>query len=200
MVSCILLAAGSSTRFGSPKPLARIGGQPLIEFTLRKLLKTKLSEIIVVLGAEAKKIKACVLKEPQIKSVINNNYQLGQTSSFKAGLTALSPQTQGIMLLPIDMPCVSLETIDLLIDNFLKDPDTILIPVYQARNGHPTLFPVKLLKDFKDLKNEEPLSSIQHKHASATLRFPVYDEGVIKSFNTPDEFEQILEYLDIVHQ
>lgn len=192
MVSCILLAAGSSSRFGSPKPLARIDEQPLIEFTLKKLLKTKVSEIIVVLGAEAKNIKAYVLKEPQIKSVINNNYQLGQTSSFKAGLTALSPQTQGIMLLPIDMPCIKPQTIDLLIDNFLKNPDIILIPAYQNKNGHPTLFPIKLLEEFKDLKNEEPLSSVQHKHASAAIKFPVDDEGAVLSFNTPEELRSLL--------
>lgn len=192
MVSCILLAAGTSSRFGSAKPLARVNSQTIIEFILSGLLKTKLLEIIVVLGHEAEAIAPYVFKDPRIKIVVNKEYASGQTSSFKTGLTALSPSARGIMLLPADMPFIKQETIDLLIDNFLKNRCLILVPTYRGKNGHPPLFSIELRQEFKDLKNEEPLFSIQHKHEADTLKLPVEDEGIALSFNTPQEFKDLV--------
>ncbi len=193
MVSCILLAAGESLRFGSPKPLARINSQTVIEFILSRLLKTKLAEIIVVLGAEAHTISPYVSKNERIKIIMNKEFACGQISSFKTGLTALAPTTRGIMLLPVDVPLITLKTIDLLIDEFLKNSCLILIPTYKGKRGHPPIFSIQLREEFQDLKNEEPLFSIQRKYDADTLKLPVDDEGVVLSFNTPQEFEQLIQ-------
>ncbi|HQP91490.1 MAG TPA: NTP transferase domain-containing protein, partial [Candidatus Omnitrophota bacterium] len=67
MVSGIVLAAGLSSRFGSPKPLARIDDRSVIEFIQEKLLLTELGEIIFVLGYEASLILPHISKAPNIK-------------------------------------------------------------------------------------------------------------------------------------
>lgn len=192
MTSCILLAAGESARFGSPKPLARLGPVTVIEFLLKKLLSTVLDEIIVVLGAHAEEISAVVPTDSRIRTITNEKFQMGQTSSFKTGLKAVKLQSAGVMLWPADMPCIRRETVDFLLENFSKNPDRILIPTFKNKNGHPPIFPITLKKEFLDLKDTKPLSTIQHRHADRVLRVSVADEGVVLSFNTSEEFESIL--------
>jgi molybdenum cofactor cytidylyltransferase len=192
MISCIVLAAGESTRFGSPKALARINSKTVIEFTLQNLLKTKIDEIIVVLGAEAPLIAPYVLKNKKIKTVLNKDYKLGQTSSFKTGLAALNSNTEGVLLLPVDIPLIQPKTFDVLIEVFLKNPFLILVPVYKNKKGHPPVFSKKLFQEFKDLKNNEPLSTILRTHEAETLQLPVANPEVIQSFNTPEEFRKIV--------
>lgn len=196
MISCILLAAGASTRFGgSPKALVRIGANSIIERILAMLLTTKISEVIVVLGADAIKIAPKIPNNSGIRVVINENYSQGQTSSFKAGLTSLDSNTEGILLMPVDMPFIKKETIDLLIEVFLKNTSLIVVPTCEGKNGHPPIFSKMLLRDLKNLKNDEPLSTLLHKHEKETIKLPVTDPGVIRSFNTPQEFKQLLSLL-----
>ncbi len=192
MISCILLAAGVSLRFGSPKPLARIDSKTIIEFIQERLLSTGLSEIIVVLGNQAEAIAPFVLKNPRIKYVVNANYKLGQTSSFKTGLEAVSPESKGIMLLPADTPLIKPSTIDELIRIFLEKSPAILVPAYADRKGHPPVFSARLKEELLGLKNDEPVSSILRKRQAEILKVPVDDEGVTLSFNTPEELEQII--------
>jgi len=192
MVSCILLAAGESKRFGSAKPLARLGPGTVIEHIQRSLLGTRLCEIIVTLGAQADAIVPHILKDPRIKHVLNKDYGLGQTSSFKTGLNAVQPESRAVMLLPADMPLIHPLTFDLLLDTFMKTSPLILLPTYQGKNGHPPVFSMSLKQEMLGMKNEEPLSGIQHKYSSGVLKVPVDDEGIILSFNTPEELKELV--------
>jgi molybdenum cofactor cytidylyltransferase len=191
MVSCIVLAAGASSRFGSPKPLARIHSRPLISLLSEQLLKTRLGEIFIILGADAEAIRPCVCNDLRINCVFNENFSRGQTSSFKKGLKAVSADADGVLLLPADVPFVKPETIDMIIETFSKNPFPILVPTYKGQGGHPPAFSKTLFAEFAKLSDEAPLSTIQQIHASEILRLPVSDEGVLLSFNTPQEFEKI---------
>ena len=113
MISCILLSAGLSSRFGSPKALARINNISVIEHIQNTLDNSMVSEVIVVLGGHAKKIKSVVLKHKKVKYVYNKDYNLGQTSSFKIGLKHISTNSLAVMLLPIDYPLIQFKTINL---------------------------------------------------------------------------------------
>ncbi len=125
MITCILLSAGSSSRFGSPKALAKLDSHTIIENTQIKLLKSNINNIIIVLGANCEKIQPFVLKHKRVKVVYNKDHNFGQTSSFKCGLKLAPKETQVIMLLPIDFPSIKSNTIDLLINAHKKTKSLI---------------------------------------------------------------------------
>lgn len=192
MISCIVLAAGESRRFGSPKPLARIGAQTVITRLLKTLLETKIGEIIVVLGADAETIKPEISRDKRIKIVLNKDFFLGQGSSFKAGLAALNRSCQGVFLLPVDTPFVRKETFDMLIKTSVQNPSLIIVPTYDDHKGHPPIIPRGLFQEYVDLKPGQPLFTVLRRHETEILKIPVQDKGVVQSFNTPEEFKKIL--------
>ena len=195
MISCIVLAAGESKRFGSPKPLARVGAKTVLELIQEKLLLTEVSEVIVVLGYAAGAISPFIFKGPHIRTVINKDYTCGQTSSFKTGLSCVDPKAQGIMLWPADMPLIEADTINELIKIFPKKSCQILVPTYQGRKGHPPIFSAQLKNELNSLKDDEPLSDVLHRHEAETFKLAVDDEGVVLSFNTPEEFNKLVHRL-----
>ena len=191
MITCVLLSAGLSQRFGSPKALAKLHNETVIEHLQKMLVETQVGEIIVVLGAHADQIKPYLLDHKKVTFVYNKDYNFGQTSSFKTGVKNVSNDTRGIMLLPVDFPFVSSDTITTLIQYFLDNRPNILIPMFKDKKGHPPLFSSKFRDEFLALDNESGLNTVAHTHQSEITSFPVEDIGVISTFNTLDEFESI---------
>ena len=191
MVSCILLSAGSSTRFGSPKALAKVNGKTVIEFVLDSLIRSQVAEVIVVLGDGADEIKLHLLNHKKVKVVYNKDYLLGQISSFQVGLRAISPQSHGIMLLPVDVPFVRSATLNILIAEFLKKKPLILLPSFGGKKGHPPLLSSRLKSDLLKLDTTQGLNTFEHQHESEIVLVNVEDEGILRTFNTPKEFEKI---------
>ncbi len=191
MVSCLLLSAGFSSRFGSPKALALVHDRTLIERLQELLLATQLHEVVIVLGHDAERIKPFLFKHKQIKVVYNKDYKFGQTSSFKCGLKQVSPEATGILLFPIDYPLIKNETVQVLISIFERKKPLALIPTYQEQKGHPPIFNASLKNEFLALKDAEGVNTVIYRHADDVDLMPVDDPGVLKSFNTKKEFERI---------
>ncbi len=191
MVSLILLSGGLSTRFGSPKALASWRGVPLIVHLQNTLLSTNLDEIIVVLGAYADQIKPFLLKHNKIKVVYNKDYKLGQTSSFKAGLQNVLPSKKAVGLLPVDFPLIKTQTLNILVEEFLRRQPLILVPTFEDKKGHPPFFSIALRDEILNLPDDMGLNVILHKHQEHVKTVRVEDQGVLLSFNTVQEFQNL---------
>jgi molybdenum cofactor cytidylyltransferase len=189
VITCILLSAGLSERFGSPKALASFKEHTIIEHIQNTLLQTSCDEIIVVTGALAHQIQPSIFIHSRIRVVYNKDYNLGQTSSVQAGWRALSNTSQGVLFLPVDCPLVQASSIDTIIGHFKKYQPDILIPSYHNKKGHPPIFQARLKPEALDLSMDLGLNSLFTKHPPQTI--DIDDSGIIKSFNTPEELETI---------
>ncbi|HBR15551.1 MAG TPA: hypothetical protein DD723_08460 [Candidatus Omnitrophica bacterium] len=197
MISGIILSAGLSSRFLSPKALTKIFDENVLVHLQKTLLRTQIDELIIVLGAHFHQIRPSVLNHNKIKFVYNKYYNLGQTSSFKTGLRAISEKSQGVMLFPVDYPMMHVETIQRLISYFLTHKPLILIPAFRHHKGHPPLFCTQLIKDFLALDDSKGLNTIAHKYHEETVVVEVEDPGVITSFNTQAEFEALTKKFNV---
>ena len=196
MISCILLSAGLSSRWGSPKALVKFKGTTLIEHHQYRLLKTDIGEIIVVLGAAAKEIAPFLIHHQNIKSVDNSDYLLGQTSSVKTALRHVSVQVSGIMVLPVDVPFVQIATFNLLIKNFYEDSSAIIIPCYKNIKGHPPIFPARMKEEILALDNTMGLNALLQSTKHKIRILPVDDPGIVSGFNTQEEWKSLLVAFD----
>ena len=137
-VSAILLAAGAGSRFGGGKLLAPYQGRPLIEAALSNLADAPVDDIVVMVGADAEKLReAC---EPYgVRVVKNPNWALRQSTSVRTGLQALGHETRAAVVLLADQPLVGTGAVKRLIEAFEGDA-RVAVATYGGRPRNPVLF------------------------------------------------------------
>lgn len=197
MISCIVLSAGLSSRFQSPKALASIAHTPAIVYLLKNLCASQVSEIVVVLGASNDLISPIIFKHKLIQVVYNNDYKFGQTSSVQTGLKKLTHPSVGFMILPVDCPFIQTKTVNTLIAYFLRNKPDILIPKYQNFKGHPPIFKNELGNEILKLDPSKGLNTITQNPIHRLETLDLDDPGITQTFNTPEELEQILKTRDV---
>ncbi|MDP9283092.1 MAG: NTP transferase domain-containing protein, partial [Chloroflexota bacterium] len=85
----VVTAAGSAERFGGKKLLAPIAGEPLLDHTIRCLLEGGVAEVIVVVGADARRELARdvnAMNDSRVRPVENPDPSRGMFSSIQAGV------------------------------------------------------------------------------------------------------------------
>ena len=139
MIAGIVLAAGRSSRLGRPKQLLPLHGEPLIRHTLRQVLASSLDEVILVLGHKADEVRAAVAGLP-VACVFNPDAAAGQSTSVRAGLSALSSNVESAVFVLGDQPRVDPNVIDALITAWRASRSPVVAPRYEDRIGNPVLF------------------------------------------------------------
>ena len=152
----ILLAAGSSKRYGTENKLsALINGKPIINHTLDALLKTfHHNEIIVVVGHDFQNI-INLINNPIIKYIKNENYKNGIGTSISSAMKKIDANTDGVMIIPGDMPFITKEDLTKLQKKFLELKCTkVVCPKHNGIIGNPVLLPKSYFKILESLNDD----------------------------------------------
>ena len=189
-VSVILLAAGRSQRMGSSKPLLPLGEKLIINHCLDNLLAAELTDITVVTRQDSTQIRD-VVSSYSIRTIANFDPQSDMAGSIRCGLADLNPKATGVLITLVDHPLVQPSTLRKLLTHHLNSPNSILLPVYHHKKGHPVLFPVSLIQDIFRLPT---LRDIVHNNRSTIKEVKVGDRGVILDTDTPEDYKQLQEY------
>ena len=89
-IAAVVLAAGSSSRLGTPKQLLRYRGETLLHRTVRLALSAGLDPVHVVLGCSAPVVgEALADLGSRVTTVINPHWQTGMGSSLARGIASL---------------------------------------------------------------------------------------------------------------
>jgi len=147
----ILLAAGEGRRFGGPKQLARLNGQPLIEHALAAMLAVPdIDPVVVVLGAHAERIR----EEADLSGadiVLCPEWADGQSASLRAGVAALGEVEAAVITLA-DQPFITPEVIAGVLDH--RGRHLAVRATYDGRPGHPVLLERRLLDRMGELDGD----------------------------------------------
>ncbi|MDW5597137.1 NTP transferase domain-containing protein, partial [Conexibacter stalactiti] len=109
-VAGLVLAAGAARRFGAAKQLAPLDGRPLLEHALAAMAAAGLPRVAVALGAHAQEIAAAVeLHGAEV--VVVTDWEEGLAASLRAGVAALAPHADAIVVTLGDQPRVRPEAI-----------------------------------------------------------------------------------------
>ena len=139
----VILAAGRSTRFGTPKQLLKLNNTPMVEQVLNNALKSRLQRIVLVLGCQYQSILKLLGKKahhPRLQIVVNHSFKQGLSSSLHCGLNAVQRKSEAVMFLLADQPLADARLINLLLKNFQSSDKGICVPVCQGKRGNPTIF------------------------------------------------------------
>jgi molybdenum cofactor cytidylyltransferase len=138
----LLLAAGASSRMGTPKAILSWGLKTVIEHRLDILLQTKQS-VAVVLGADAHLIKP-YLKNYEIPIFINKDWSKGLGNSIAFGVKefqSLLTSADGLLLSLVDQPLIPLEHFNKMIHRYETQSNPIIVShSKEGWMGVPVLF------------------------------------------------------------
>jgi molybdenum cofactor cytidylyltransferase len=189
-VPAIILAAGRSTRMGGPnKLLAELGGKPLVRIVTEQALASKAREVIVVTGHQGDQIEKA-LQGLKVKFVRNPDFAEGLSSSVKTGIAAVSADADGAVICLGDMPLISADLIDRLIEAFAPDRGNLIaVPVSAGRRGNPVLWSRRFFSELMTLDGDIGARHLIEKHSEAVAEIPVEGHGAFLDIDTPQSLE-----------
>lgn len=140
----VVLAAGASRRFGSPKTLALIGGEPLLARVVH-LARTHAGEAFtVVLGSDAKHLQRVLALDPSRCVSVAAGIEPDLATSLRTGIESLPPETSGVMILLVDQPGIEAADLDRLTQAWQSAPDRVVAARYAGILGAPCILPRRL--------------------------------------------------------
>lgn len=191
----LLLAAGGSTRFGSPKQLAEFEGESLIRRAAKALIDAGCAPVTVVLGGEIEQ-SSKQLTGLDVNIAINIKWEKGMSSSIKTGLKALessTPDLAAVLISLCDQPLITSEHLRRFTASFKQNRSAIIAADYGNFQGVPALFSRERFPDLYDLagdngareviRSEKSLTTIPLGHIDADVDEPGHLARIIKGFS-----------------
>lgn len=188
--AAVLLAAGNSSRFGSPKQLARWGGQTFIERVVDAALNSQAEPVVVVLGAEIEQSRAALAGRP-VNIIINPDWAKGQSASLKAGLAALPPNISSVVFLLVDLPGITPNIIDALIARHRQTLAPLVWPEFEGRRGNPVLFDRNLFAELAAISGDTGGKPVLMAHQDEAERVAVTDEAIVQDIDRLQDLENL---------
>lgn len=116
MISGVVLAAGTSSRFGSTKQVFVLGSKPLVAHAIDALRDAGVGELIVVVGHDRAAVEAVL--PPDVRVVVNPAYRDGQATSLAAALHDVAADSEAAIVLQADQPGITPDDLRALIAGF----------------------------------------------------------------------------------
>ncbi len=185
-VAAIILAAGLGKRFGgSSKPLASLGGRPMIRYVCDAALASTARPVLVVVGHRGEEVGRA-LEGLDLVLVDSPAYAEGLSRSLQAGLAALPGDASAAVILLADMPLVAPETVDALIEGWRAAPDApAVIPVHEGRRGNPVLLSRRIFPAIAALAGDQGAGPLL-KRLPGVVEIQVDDPAILRDIDTPE--------------
>lgn len=151
-IGAVVLAAGASTRFGSPKALARLDGRPILEHVLDVIHEAGIEDIVVVLGHAADEIEEQVSWLDE--RIVRNPDPRFLSSSIQVGLDAAAefdPPVDAAVIVLGDQPRTRSGVIRALVAAARTSDRAVVAPRYAEGGGAN---PLLLREDAFNLADE----------------------------------------------
>jgi CTP:molybdopterin cytidylyltransferase MocA len=124
-IAAVVLAAGASSRFGSPKQALLLPG------VLERVRASGVDDVLVVLGAHD--------LETEARAVRCADWERGPGASLRCGLAALADETEAAVVVLADGPSLSPAAIDRVMQAWREFGTEVVAASYRGERGHPVL-------------------------------------------------------------
>ena len=189
----IILAAGSSSRFGNIKQLLHFNNKTLLQHVINEAVNAGAEPVIVVTGANADEVSKDI-KDEEVTIVLNENWKEGMATGIIAGVRKvinLNYDIEKVIIAVCDQPFVSSALFKQLYQTQNENVQHIVASAYADTIGTPALFTRKYFDALMSLQGDEGAKKILKMHFEdvATVDFP---QGAI-DIDTQKDFDNLLD-------
>lgn len=188
-VAGIILAAGSSSRFGKPKQTLTWKGRPFVNQVVSTAKTAGLTPLILVVGANHEQISKLVSDEVT-QVVYNPEWESGQSTSVKAGLSRLDPSVGGVVFLLVDQPQIPETLIRALVELHASTLFPIIAPIVDGQRANPVLFDRDTFPGFLSIDGDQGGRALFSQYPVRWLEW--LDESILLDVDSPGDYQRLL--------
>jgi molybdenum cofactor cytidylyltransferase len=185
VISGIVLAAGTGSRFGGTKQLVPLDGKPLVQHAVDALVGAGVDEVILVTGHDAVKVASAVSLPERGRIVFNPAFADGQATSLAAAIHALDDESEGAVVLMADQPGVTSDVVTALIGRFRATRMQIVRAAYRDGPG-PSLLSREIYGEAGHLHGDVGARVLAASHPEWVDEVPV-DADVPQDVDIPED-------------
>ncbi|HEY7348941.1 MAG TPA: molybdenum cofactor cytidylyltransferase [Ktedonobacterales bacterium] len=195
MIAAIILAAGQSSRMGQHKLLLPVLGKPLLLHAVDNATAAGFDDLLVVVGYHADAVRKLLTNRP-VRVIENTAYAQGQSTSLRAGIAALAPQTAAAVLLLGDQPLVNPAILKRLMRAWQDTAKPIVVPFYGGQRGNPVLFARALFPELLSVTGDQGGREILQQHAQEIEPVYIADADAAQDLDTWQDYQALLKRLE----
>jgi molybdenum cofactor cytidylyltransferase len=188
----VVLGAGRSSRFGSPKQLLPFGGTTLLGQVVRNANASSVDRTVVVLGRASGALRDAI-DFGRAEVVENTAYGTGCASSLLAGLDAAGDNCEALILLLGDQPGVSPGFIDRALSVWKSERPWAAVCSYRGGLGHPFVFSREAFGDLGGLHGDKAVWKLIEAYPERIGEIGI-DAVLPPDVDTPEDYERALVY------
>jgi molybdenum cofactor cytidylyltransferase len=183
----VVLAAGLSTRLGSPKSLARVRGTSLLCNTVRLLAPLANSPIIIVTPARAARVRS-ELRGMPVRFVENPQRAQGLSTSVRLGLAAAYPGA-AVLLLPVDLARLKRRDLVRLLSRWRGSRRRLVASRFDGHGGAPLIVPRWLCMRALAISGDRGLRDLVSRLSPENLTLVTLPAAAM-DIDTPEDLER----------
>lgn len=194
MICGIVLAAGRSRRMGQPKAFLRAGPVTFLEHAVHVLSRGGCELVVVVTGPLSDDTARQVAEAAAALDTgiaVNPDPDSEQADSLRIALFALPPETEAVVIAPVDVPDVSGALVRAVIDAWRRTGAPVAVPERDGRHGHPVLFDRRVFGELMRRDLPQGARTVVHAHAADLAAVPV--NALAPDLDTPEDYRRWLD-------
>ena len=184
----LLLAAGSASRMrGGDKLLEDVHGAPCLQVMAKRALAT--GQPVLVTMPSLNHPRAACLTGLELSVIEVPNADLGMSRSLQRGVAALPNNAKAVMILPADMPDITTDDMNEMLDAFVVTNATAMRATTQdGATGHPTLVGMNLFEQFQKLTGDKGANAILSALGDSLMLHALKGDRARIDLDTPEDW------------
>ncbi len=198
-IFAVVPAAGHSRRMGQPKLLLPLGTTTVLGRLLRTLKTGAIADTVVVVRRDDERLRNEVAAAGA-RIVTPDSDPPDMRASVEYALQDIEAThhpgpDDGWLLVPGDHPLADAGVLDALLQRCLGSNASIVVPTYQGRRGHPTLFRWRLVEKLATLPRDRGINALLELDANDVCEVPVTNRFVLAYLDTPADYEALCRHV-----
>lgn len=181
----VILAAGASSRMGSPKMSLRVGRRTLLEWAVD--LFAPLGSVVVVVSPDTAPL-AAEMALASVHLAVNPDPARGMLSSVQVGLSCVRPGVSRVFVHPVDCLLTDRSVLSILMARPQSEAQA-WVPTFEGAPGHPVMLSAAAVRRVLSEPSDASFGACVEGFSPAGVS--VGTGEILRNLNVPEQFEEV---------